>query len=223
MKKDIPDSRDRLPVICSKGPSIPVSTTRPRGDFFVGGGIPTVVDGPRSDSAYGRPVSVPPKSAVSRPKRSRVWWLAWLTIAYGLVLLNRFVKTPELGQVNGQLLPCPDSPNCVCSHDTEPASRIEPLACPGPDTPTQELNRLRELVLSLPRTRLVEERPDYLRFEVTTALLRFRDDLEFAADDSKKVIQVRSASRIGRSDLGTNRRRVEAIRALFTPASSGRP
>ncbi len=168
-------------------------------------------------------MTAPPKSAADRPRRSRVWWLVWLVVAYGVVLLNQFVKPPELGRANGQLLPCPDSPNCVCSYDTEPRARIEPLLCPGPDTPTQELKRLRELVLFLPRTRLVEERPGYLRFEVTTAFLRFRDDLEFAADDGGKVIHVRSASRIGRSDLGTNRRRVEAIRALFTPASSGRP
>ena len=137
--------------------------------------------------------------------------------------MNRFVKAPELGRVNGRLLPCPESPNCVCSVDPESASRIEPFACPGPETPTQALKRLRELVLSLPRTRLLEDQPGYLRFEVTTALLRFRDDLEFAADDLGKVIHVRSASRIGWSDLGANRRRVEAVRAQFIRASSSPP
>ena len=55
----------------------------------------------------------------------------------------------------------------------------------------------------------------YLHVEFTTALLRFVDDVEFLLDPDKKLIHYRSASRIGRSDLGTNRRRMEMIRRAF--------
>jgi len=64
---------------------------------------------------------------------------------------------------------------------------------------------------------LLDKKPGHLRFEARTAWLRFRDDLEFLADDAAKVIHVRSASRVGQSDLGANRRRIEAIRARWSP------
>ena len=87
-----------------------------------------------------------------------------------------------------------------------------------------EMARLKQLVLARPRMRLLEEGSGYLRFEATSALFRFKDDLEFLADDSAKVIHVRSGSRVGQSDLGTNRRRVEAIRQQFmATAPTSRP
>jgi uncharacterized protein (DUF1499 family) len=60
---------------------------------------------------------------------------------------------------------------------------------------------------------LVTESGSYLRFEMTTPWWRFIDDLECLHDPATDVIHVRSASRIGHSDLGANRRRVERIRA----------
>ena len=73
---------------------------------------------------------------------------------------------------------------------------------------------LKEIVRSLPRTRLVEENETYLHYEFTSLLLRFVDDVEFVFDDGTKTIHFRSASRTGYSDLGVNRRRMEEIRKL---------
>lgn len=160
----------------------------------------------------------------SRPPMHRSRWfrgLAGLVAVWlGLVLINVMQNPPPLGTTGGRLPACPPSPNCVCSQDADAPGHIAPLACPGPATATAELARLREIVLARPRTRLLEEHRGYLRFEVTTALMRFRDDLEFLADDAEKVIHVRSSSRVGHSDLGTNRRRVEEIRALFASIDS---
>jgi uncharacterized protein (DUF1499 family) len=64
------------------------------------------------------------------------------------------------------------------------------------------------------RTRLIREDAAYLHFEFTSLLLRFVDDVEFLFDDDTKTVHFRSASRIGYSDLGVNRRRMEEIRAL---------
>jgi len=157
-------------------------------------------------------------TALSFAAVARRGWMGgvFLLAVWGsIVLINVMTTAPTLSPLGHRLSPCPPSPNCVCSQDTDPRAAIDPLACPGPTSATQELGRLRERIRQLPRTRLVDERPGYLRFVVTTPILRFRDDLELLADDDGKVIHIRSASRLGYSDLGTNRRRVETIRRLF--------
>lgn len=62
---------------------------------------------------------------------------------------------------------------------------------------------------------IVTRKPDYLHVEFRSPFFGFVDDVEFLADEAANVIHVRSASRIGYSDGGTNRRRVEMLRALY--------
>jgi uncharacterized protein (DUF1499 family) len=73
---------------------------------------------------------------------------------------------------------------------------------------------LKEIVRSLPRTKLVEEDEAYLHYESTSFLFRFVDDVEFVFDDETKTVHFRSASRTGYGDFGVNRRRMEEIRKL---------
>lgn len=143
-------------------------------------------------------------------RRTMGWTLLIVALPLiGLVLLSlSSCRAPQLGLVDGQLRPCPKSPNCVCSHDSDPEHAIEALPIVG--DPDSTWARLREVVLELPRTTIVEERSDYLRAECRSLIFRFVDDLEFLLDGD--AIQVRSASRAGHSDLGVNRRRVEEIR-----------
>lgn len=93
-------------------------------------------------------------------------------------------------------------------------ARIEPLPWLGGDggDGAATLTRLRALVEATPGARVVEARADYLRVEYTTRRLKFVDDTEFWADPSARVLQVRSASRLGRGDHGVNRARIEALR-----------
>lgn len=148
---------------------------------------------------------------------------ALLIFAYGaLVIFNLFTKpAAELGINNGRLAACPDSPNCVSSQ-AEPKDDVhyvEPLpVSPDSDLPVKEVTeKLKDIVDGMPRTKLIEQKDNYLRFEFTTTILRFVDDVEFFVTDDK--IHVRSASRIGRSDLGANRKRVESIRQTWQSAS----
>ena len=60
---------------------------------------------------------------------------------------------------------------------------------------------------------------DSLHVEFTSWLLRFVDDVDAVIDPDAGVIHVRSASRVGYSDLGVNRKRVEAIRSAFASAA----
>jgi uncharacterized protein (DUF1499 family) len=63
--------------------------------------------------------------------------------------------------------------------------------------------------------RIEEETTGYLRATFTTRVFRFVDDLELRIDERNGLIQVRSASRVGFSDMGLNRKRVENLRAAF--------
>ncbi|MFO0774656.1 MAG: DUF1499 domain-containing protein [Nitrospiraceae bacterium] len=110
-----------------------------------------------------------------------------------------------------QLAPCPNSPNCVSSQAADEGHTIAPLRYQRDRR--EALTRLKQVVGSLPRTQLVEERDDYLRFEAMSFLFRFVDDVEFLFDDATKTIHCRSASRTGYGDFGVNRRRIETIRA----------
>jgi uncharacterized protein (DUF1499 family) len=109
-----------------------------------------------------------------------------------------------------RLKPCPKSPNCVSSFASDEGHRISPFPFTG--TAAESLARVKATALSFPRTRVVEEAPGYVHLTFTSAIFRFVDDVEFEADEAAKTMQVRSASRVGRSDFGVNRKRIEAIR-----------
>jgi uncharacterized protein (DUF1499 family) len=136
-----------------------------------------------------------------------------LVILLAVAVVSCVNPSKQTGIADGRLRPCPGSPNCVCSQDVGRDSSIDPLTFTG--SSAKALDRLKNAVLAMPRTRLVDEGPGYLRFEFRSAVFRFTDDVEFLFDGDNPVIQVRSASRVGYSDLGVNRRRIEAIRLKF--------
>lgn len=139
-----------------------------------------------------------------------------------LALLSMTGSTPtNLGLSGGKLAPCPDTPNCVSSQATDPRHAIAPFALDRSFGAAKE--ELRQAATQLPRAKLIAEQENYLRFEFRSLIFRFVDDVEFHLDDATKTIHVRSASRVGHSDLGVNRRRVEAIRALLPEAMRSKP
>lgn len=130
-------------------------------------------------------------------------------------------RTPDvLGVKDGRLVAPSMSPNSVSSqadlypgHPQLDYARIAPLTFTGDGRAAQA--RLAALLKQTDRTRVVIERPDYLYVQFQTPWLRFVDDAEFWIDPAKGVIELRSASRLGRSDLGQNRKRIEEIRQRF--------
>jgi uncharacterized protein (DUF1499 family) len=130
----------------------------------------------------------------------------------------------DLGVQEGRLKAPSSSPNSVSSQaDLWPSNprhadaRITPLALAG--DPAQSVERLKAVILATPGARIVEARADYLRAEFTTRLMKFTDDAEFWLDPTADVIHVRSASRMGESDLGVNRDRIEDIRKRLAAAA----
>ncbi|MBI3839081.1 MAG: DUF1499 domain-containing protein [Planctomycetia bacterium] len=125
----------------------------------------------------------------------------------------RATRPTDLGLVEGHLRPCPNKPNCVSTQAGDDEHKIDPIAFSG--TTQQAIERLESVVTNMPRTKIVTSQGNYMHVEFTTLIMRFVDDVEFAIDGENKTIHFRSASRVGHSDLGVNRRRMEAIRSAF--------
>jgi uncharacterized protein (DUF1499 family) len=153
-----------------------------------------------------------PSTGTTTRRRTLLIFASLITLVvmlmFGLSLLSR--RAPDVGLQNGRLRPCPDSPNCVCSFDTDDEHAIAPLD--GGNDPAATFDRLRVLLQSMSRVQVVTDEGNYLHAGFTTPLLRFVDDVEFLLDADAGVIHIRSASRVGHSDLGVNRKRVEQLR-----------
>ena len=115
------------------------------------------------------------------------------------------------GADHGLLAPCPSSPNCVCSDSRGGQDAVAPLVLSVP--PAEAWSEIRRVVAEMPRCQIVEATDDSLHAECRSALFRFVDDLEIQLRPGEGIAAVRSASRVGYSDLGVNRKRVESLRA----------
>ena len=121
-------------------------------------------------------------------------------------------KSPDTALINGKLRPCPDTPNCVSS-ETTGDKFIEPLK----PLESAQLDALWEKTIqSLSKLGGKIERQDdgFVWATFQSKLFKFTDDVELRNDDVAGVVQIRSSSRSGKSDLGVNRKRVEALRGL---------
>jgi uncharacterized protein (DUF1499 family) len=122
-------------------------------------------------------------------------------------------QTIETGTTSDRLSPCPTSPNCVSSLSKDASHYVAPLTYEA--TLEEARDKLISVINSMKRSEMVTSEMNYIHATFTSALFRFVDDVEFSFDDQKKVIDVKSASRTGYSDLGVNRKRVEEIRRRF--------
>lgn len=123
-------------------------------------------------------------------------------------------RPKDLGLTEGKLKACPAKPNCVCSQvDGDQEHSIAPLKFEG--DPAAAWQRLQAVVKAEPRAAIVTVDDKYLHAEYTSLIFRYVDDVEFVLAPETHEIHCRSASRAGYSDLGVNRKRIEAIRAAF--------
>jgi len=129
-----------------------------------------------------------------------------------LAVLSCASSPSKVQLVDGKLRACPNSPNCVSSESDSASSRVEPLTFQG--LPEKAWGDLKETIREW-RGKIQEEHNGYLWATFTSRLSRFVDDVEFRMVSTDGMIHVRSGSRVGYSDLGANRRRVEKLRAIF--------
>ncbi len=145
-------------------------------------------------------------------------WLVIIPILFALIIIviATLSKSPP-GLISGRLQACPDSPNCVCSEGGEkPSGQVSSLAFSGSSGAAWA--RARQAIIAT-GGEIRGDSEGYLWAIYTTRWLHFIDDVELRMNATGHRIEIRSASRIGYSDLGVNRQRVEQIREIF---SSGR-
>ena len=142
--------------------------------------------------------------------KGRYSFMLALTFILTACSTNQTIKT---GVPSDRLSPCPKSPNCVSSLSEDKSHQVDPLTYSA--TLEEAREKLISVIKSMKRSEIVTAEKNYIHATFTSFLFRFVDDVEFSLDDETKVINVRSASRAGYSDLGVNRRRVEEIRKRF--------
>lgn len=118
---------------------------------------------------------------------------------------------PGLGANEDSLAECPDTPNCVCS-DCDQPDKLPPLEFSS--EPAAAKAALKKALAKM-KIEIAAEHENYLHAVAVTPIMRFRDDLEFLIQPEEKKIQFRSASRLGKSDLGKNRARLTELFALL--------
>ena len=159
--------------------------------------------------------------------------IKWIAIVFLVAVVGAIVAgqagllqgdTPkDLGVEQGKLKGLSSTENCVSSqadlyidHPQRKYSSIAPLELHGDGPAT--IARLKNIVKGATGAKLITNNPDYLYAHYTSPLMKYVDDVEFWFDPNNNVIQVRLASRIGQSDLGVNRNRIEWARAALAAA-----
>ena len=150
----------------------------------------------------------------------RAFLLGLISIG-GLYVISFSGQAPtNIGVVDGKLAACPDSPNCVSTQATDSEQKMSPIALATTDTNQAAIKKIKSVIdKHFSRAKLISEKENYLHYEFTSLIFRFVDDVEFYVNTDKQQIDFRSAARVGHSDLGKNRKRMQKISGLLSPPS----
>ncbi len=143
-----------------------------------------------------------------------------VAVAAGQLGFLQGTAPADLGVRDGKLKPPSMTENSVSSqaalypdHPQRKYADIAPLPLKGDGSAT--LAKIKAIVEGMDGAKVVKSEPGYLYAQFTSKLMKFVDDVEFWFDPAANAIQVRSASRVGRGDLGVNRKRIEAVRSAL--------
>ncbi|AFY41773.1 DUF1499 domain-containing protein [Nostoc sp. PCC 7107] len=150
-------------------------------------------------------------TAIAQRHLLKITLVIFITIASSCILPTpTWADSSNLGVDHGHLTSCPSSPNCVVSQDADVEHSIDAIAY-HTDRDTARATLLKVLTV-VPRTEVIEQTDNYIHALSKSRIFKFVDDVEFYFPTDESVIHIRSASRVGQSDLGVNRRRLEQIR-----------
>lgn len=124
-----------------------------------------------------------------------------------VLMLAACASPPKYSAAGSDLPPCGSLPNCVNSDGGEGSQAIDPLRATRP-----QWHGLKDWIGEQTDWSVVEDQGNFLQFTAVTPTMRFRDDIQLLFKPELELIQVRSSSRLGISDMGANRARVERLR-----------
>ena len=154
----------------------------------------------------------PSKETSMPPKLLRIFTSSVLTVSLATFGWMSWGRTASRTDGERTLAGCPKSPNCVSSMESEGSHWIAPLnVTTSADSAFQ---CLQQIIVQMKRATIIFAMEGYIRAEFRS-ILGFVDDVEFQVDEGRRIVNMRSASRVGYWDIGVNRRRLEAIRAAF--------
>ena len=139
-------------------------------------------------------------------------------IVVAILVLFVLGQKSQSGEANGlveaRLTKCPDKPNCICTEfEADATHYIDPIVF-AQSNGLGFLSRLKNSIREMGGS-IQAEADNYLAFTFTSSIFRFVDDLEIRIDTDQNMIHMRSASRVGRSDRGVNKKRIEQLKKLF--------
>lgn len=135
-----------------------------------------------------------------------------------LIISFMFIKnniTPKnLGVGDGKLAKMPNTPNAVSSQTDIEDKKVEPLKFNGnlEETKTKIVN----IINNYEGTKIIKSEKNYIHVVFTTGGMKYKDDVEFYFDEKNKIIHFRSASRVGYSDMGLNKKRFDEIKNYYS-------
>jgi uncharacterized protein (DUF1499 family) len=122
-------------------------------------------------------------------------------------------NSKNIGVNNGRLSAMPKSPNAVSSQADDSNKQVDALPMTGSAMETKQ--KIISCLKQMGGNTINNETENYLYSVFTTRLMRFKDDVEFYIDKSANLVHFRSASRVGHSDLGANRKRYQVFKELY--------
>ena len=125
-------------------------------------------------------------------------------------------RVPDLGVTNGQFMPLKPTPNNVSTQTDVAEKKVAPWPFKGTEQAT--MAAIKQAVESYGGAQIKKETDDYLYVVFTTSVMHFHDDAEFWLDTKDRLVQFQSSSRAGKSDLGLNRQRYDALTELYNQA-----
>ncbi|NVM17550.1 MAG: DUF1499 domain-containing protein [Candidatus Lokiarchaeota archaeon] len=126
-------------------------------------------------------------------------------------MISGFLK--PIGIFDGKFYPCPNTPNCVSTQATDEKHKIDPIQYSG--SLSEAKKNMLKIINSLKRSKIITDKEKYIHVEFRTATFKFVDDVEFLFNDKEKIIHFRSRARLGYSDMGVNRKRMNNIKNMY--------
>jgi len=136
-------------------------------------------------------------------------WIVLIVILVGGFMFFKNVSVPELGVTEGKFQPLSSRPNSVSTQTAVKSKKVFPLIYSG--NLNEEMSRIVAILEAMPGAKVHKKEGAYLHAIFTTSLMRYKDDVEIYIDEKAKEVHFRSASRVGYSDMGVNRKRYDAF------------